>query len=904
MPATRKRGNISVVYIKFIIVGHESCDDCWYLSRYYLSCVQYCLQIHNNYYCSKLFFSFTEEATSNEYMTESTSAAETNHDFQTQARPIAIEAAPYQMRMFSDRSNARNDSKLSSIEMANNVDKQNTPEEIQNEAEEPCNMLEVTLSLAERYLSIETISFFDLFVLDTKRRVSVSLDKVMISCSEEVIGMRPCILIEGESGTGKTTLLRHLASQWAMKKALHEFSAVLLYEVYVEQPKHDDSKDKNEHHNNMYGFNNCYGMQIKDDRKSNDNLIHQLEEDAKLLHGSTNRSDILILLDSFWYLPFTLSIIKTCRKYFPKAAIVFTGQPDLVKARISEEIKSITHYYKILGYQPDTIDDAIQFLLTPCKIEKFHAWLEQNPFAQALVNCPLYCKMLTELFVSNCLPNYLENLTELFRLYIILLINKSRKFSRPIEYFSDLTGDDDLLFRSIVEMTFTFPKIYQNESCRPQTIKSFGLLKEISFRDHIIVSFINSSTMAYFMALFYNVSVHKPKNAPFDWPAFCLYLAGMKTLDIIREVIFCDPLRKYNDSIKIMIVFELQLSILQIPRESDSLRLDRKILSYTFSKSMEAEPIVIYALGWLCLLLNNSYFSELNRIFPDSVELIFDIPYVVKISKYLLYFSTGTKHNAKFSLPVNLHQYLRIEILNAVDDVGECLQYLIEANLCQYLTKLHFSGAVKLQAADEIDGKHFSGLTSLEISGKLSTECNALLALLPKLGSVRSIAFHNKSDDNSQEVDLKCLQKIKSLCNVTIDGISPELSVGRFEGLSRITILNCTLSPVIIESLIKWVANSLRWLTLQGQGIVSVEVSVQLALTLDQLEPFKHQSNKEYPCNSRIYLNDTAMSFSTLVPIVSAVSRLIASVTLHIPSKHYYDFGRRLNLDYNCYVDD
>ena len=187
---------------------------------------------------------------------------------------------------------------------------------------------------------------------------------------------------------------------------------------------------------------------------------------------------------------------------------------NLVKAIKSEEIKSITHYYKILGYQPDTIDDAIQFLLTPsCKIEKFHAWLEQNPFAQALVNCPLYCQMLTELFVSNCLPYYLLTSTELFRLYIILLINKSKKFSHPIEYFSDLTGDDDLLFRSIVEMSHSLPKIYQAESCKAQLNESFGLLKV--YDDHV-VSFINSSIMAYFMALFYTVSVNKPINAPFN----------------------------------------------------------------------------------------------------------------------------------------------------------------------------------------------------------------------------------------------------------------------------------------------------------------------------------------------------------------------------------------------------
>ena len=162
-----------------------------------------------------------------------------------------------------------------------------------------CNPVEVTSSLCKRYISIKPNSFFDLFIIDTKRRVSVSLDKVMTSCSEEVIGLRPCILIEGESGTGKTTLLRHLASQWATKNALHEFSAVLLYEVYY------------------------YVDRFKNGGIGIDNLIYRLEEDAKLLRAK--RSDILILLDSFWYLP-TQSIIEMCRKYFPKAAIVFTGQ--------------------------------------------------------------------------------------------------------------------------------------------------------------------------------------------------------------------------------------------------------------------------------------------------------------------------------------------------------------------------------------------------------------------------------------------------------------------------------------------------------------------------------------------------------------------------------------------------
>ncbi len=769
-----------------------------------------------------------------------------------------------------------------------------------NKKEDPCNR-DIISSLVERYLSIKPDYFFDLSLVDTKRRVSISLEKVMAACSEEVIGLRSCILIEGESGRGKTILLRHLASQWAEKKVLQDFSAVFLYEVYVEKQYNERDRSRK-------------------DQSRDDNFIHQLEEDAKHLHGSTDRKDILILLDSFWYLP-TQSIIHTCRKYFPKAAIVFTAQSSFVKEIKSNEIYFITHYFKVLGYEPiNVIDNVLQVLLPPSpklhhQVEHFQSWLETNPFAQALIHCPLYCKMLTELCLHDALPKYLENLTELFKLYVIFMINKSRVNSHPIEYFSDLTGDDELLFRSIVEMSFIFPKIYKADSCGSRLNESFGLLKEISFNVHRIVSFVNSSVMAYFMALSYTVSVSKPIYLPFDWSVFCLYLAGMKSVDKLIQRAFNYHSNSWQQTEKknlfqvCLIVFELQSSILEI---GDNF-LHNKVCEcmenwgiQTQASSVEADPIAFYVLGWIY----TSLCSAKSHSSSYLQDLVFDIPYVSQISKFLFYFAKGTEHIAKlYDCSKTLLWRLRIE--NVVDDVDECLQYLIDANLCKYVTKLQFSGTVNLANLAEIAAnQHLSSLTNLNVTGKLTGEYNdAFSTILPSLCQLNQLAFHN-SDNIYHAVDLKCLQATAIVCNsMTIDGISPEFFIASLKKkeqcrLESIKIMNCTLSPVIIESLIEWVTvmqsnrgGLRRSLSLQGQGILNVETSIQIARTLESVQNSFHDYDKP---NFSIYLNDTTMSSVALSLIVDVVSSLKChEVHLYIPIKYMYDFGERYSLKYS-----
>ena len=63
--------------------------------------------------------------------------------------------------------------------------------------------------------------YFDLFMVDTKEKSHVNI---------EDIGKLPdgsqaqCILIEGESGVGKTMLLHHLAKQWAARTMFTQYN--------------------------------------------------------------------------------------------------------------------------------------------------------------------------------------------------------------------------------------------------------------------------------------------------------------------------------------------------------------------------------------------------------------------------------------------------------------------------------------------------------------------------------------------------------------------------------------------------------------------------------------------------------------------------------------------------------
>ena len=726
-------------------------------------------------------------------------------------------------------------------------------EEVEREKASP-PIERATLHFMRKYLfaNLECHSYFDLLVIDINQRTMVSFDNLIEACSTE-INLRPCILIEGESGCGKTTLLRQMAFDWARKTSTSKqtnFCAVLLYDVYVEFTS-----------------------------KAN-NLERQLQEDNKLFSGSSaNRSDILILLDVFWYIP--IFALEKCREYFRNATVVFTAHPDLVKDYKYKQIQSITHYFKILGYKPDAINNVIEASLhqNESQISSFQNWIAHHPFAHALIHRPLYCCMLTYLSLENCLPSNLANTTKLVELYIMHKIGKEVR--HPITFYSDLKGDDSVLFKSIVDLSSYLPKINQPATSLSLP-ESFGLLRKIEFPNHQVITFVNSSIMAYFMALFCTVSPNKPSHVPMEWPLLWLYLGGMNQLQIVQDIISTIIQSKHQRNIfsygavsrfecKILghIMFELQSVISQA--------------NDFFQNSMmtdcnpEADPVGLYTLGWRCATS-----LGLNRHYCSAQKVCFDIPYVSEVAKYVAFFSNGTSHSAVY--PTGKKRDFHIDISgNAVN----CIDILANSKFQTCMETLRLSGDVNFKSPQEVIEHYLDGLGTLDITGSLTSECNQIFSILPNLKNLHTLVLRY---NGTVETNIQCpeISFTPKLCNLTIDGFSPEFLRSRLNETKILSIIirNCVISVKLMGDLIERVKRDcLSSITLEGEGIVSTAIASEIVKRLNSSRN-THSKQETY---KSLTIKDKNILSTNLFQIASAVTRF-TDFHLYIPKKYSCDF--------------
>ena len=724
----------------------------------------------------------------------------------------------------------------------------------------PQEAIQATLHFMQKYLSKTPDSYFDLLVIESMQETSVSFENIIEACSTEIMNLRPCILIEGETGCGKTTLLRQMATQWASHNVLTNFCAVLLYDVYVEFAS-----------------------------KAN-NIEFQLEEDKKHFHGlSANRSDILILLDVFWIIPD--SLIKTCRQYFPNASIVFTAESDLVEKYKSKEIKSITHYYKVLGYESNSIKEALAFSLnsTEC-MQKFEKWISCNDFADALMNRPLYFDMLIELFKNGALPGYLVNLTQLFKLYVVYLINKNTS-GHPIALYSDLKGNDFLLFKSIVELSLSLPKIVDTHNS--QMPEAFDLLKKIEFPNHRVLSFVNSSIMAYFMALFCTVTHNIPSNSivPFDWPVLWVFLGGMNSFKKLEGYSF--DFRRSFPRILPYVMFELQSDFSQF--ESSFLNtMMRDIIGSVGVDPIEPDPVRLYALGW-CF----AYVPYDDQVFQNIGMCVrFNIPYVTDVSKYVSYFSKGASHSGFDPTIVENPSPIKVDITTmspGMGNAGKCIDILANSKLSTQLCTLTFSGDFKFESPPKVIKKYLDSLETLDITGTLAPKSNRLLSILPRLKYLKHLAL--RSGDTT-EIDLQCLENLTSVNQVLIiDGFSPDFLNLSDQICSIINVCNCVVSLDLIDNLMEWVmsGDQPRRLGLIGEEMITTEIAFKIATKLNSSTNTPIGTNtkahSEYTYNFMcrgIVLKDSSMPSAHVFQIAAAVARF-EQFELYIPMKYTFD---------------
>ena len=271
--------------------------------------------------------------------------------------------------------------------------------------------------------------YFDLSIVDTIERSLVNF---------EDIGKLPdgsqarYVLIEGESGVGKTMLLHHIAKQWAAGKIFTQYRMVLLHTVF-----------KNSYNSTYYSFDDLIIIKYSDSLCWSTFIIQQYVEVYK-------GKDVCFLIDTYDHLPCDIVNAIGIKQHFPEATVLFTCWSEWVNLLRDSIIQYTEQYLTVVGFTHNGKESYITASLSYClKIQQtFEEWISQNPFGLALTYRPLYCTMLILLCKASKLPLNMLNITDLYKQYIFNEISKHT--GKAIDGYCELQEQDIKLFQAIV----------------------------------------------------------------------------------------------------------------------------------------------------------------------------------------------------------------------------------------------------------------------------------------------------------------------------------------------------------------------------------------------------------------------------------------------------------------------
>ena len=733
--------------------------------------------------------------------------------------------------------------------------------------------------------------YFDLLIVDTKVRSHV--------CIED-IGKLPdgsqarYILIEGESGVGKTMLLHHIAKQWAAGKILTQYRMVLLHTVFKSRFSY------------MY-----YGNLILN--QCSDRYTYDMQEHVKNSKGK----DICFLIDTYDHLPYNILNAINIKMYFPEATVLFTCRSEWVTLIRESIIRDTEQYLKVIGFTQNGKDAYIRASLSYClKIEQtFQDWISQHPFGLALTYRPLYCTMLIQLCKAEKLPLSLLNITGLYKQYIFNEISKHT--GKAVEGFCDVQEHDMEVMLSASE----------TDELQLSPTQSFGFGKYFNafgIKD-LFFAFVHPSFRDFFQAVYYCSS---SKNFDFD---YCYYTLSHNTLGFIAGLEKPQTAYDFYSCRKVFAMpgqcnmsfppnaCLLQFELFETKSSHDAKKIN-ELLHKDTGVPLEADPLSWYFFGW-CLQNSGSRYSityDTQELFhtPLCLEMLLngcnhytDSPSsdIAIISQ--IYFNGGSKlDESLYRLSLLKAYFTQVEkfevcgILDSNQGGLELDQYLPNLkNLhiscqnsfgSQWIPMIRsFPQLVSLSTLHICDTFTDSTETAV-ISEALSSSiksCKSLTKLYTEniSSSVLDDLFINPLN-NQLLSSLTSLYTVGSTCTnqfaKTIRAFvaSPKCS------LEKVIIERCSIQTIVLGEILESLFNSkVHTICIFGNGSVDNAGAEVIA---DLITKFEKEEKT-------IVLYDSDISKLGMEPVIKAVSKS-KNITLCIPSKYKFDFHMYETVDF------
>ena len=288
------------------------------------------------------------------------------------------------------------------------------------------------------------------------------------------------LLIEGNAGTGKTTLAYRVCKKWAKGEVLQQYSCILLLQLRDIKPgdvislksllgavSHQFSNDLYTELFNMHGSGILIWLEGWDEL--DDNIVRSSAFDT-LLHG--------IML--------------------PKANVVITTRPSATR---SLKKFTFTHKFKIIGFVQEQIEKYVShYCANNSKLaEEFMVHLNSVPGLVYLSTVPMYLAILVRLFKAN--RQLSQKLTDLCNDFVTVYLqhHKEKVYGNnvPITSFDKLPTEMQSTFyclqkcayeqlichsqRSLTEEQVS--EVFFNCSSVPDNFDGFGLLNINNIKD-------------------------------------------------------------------------------------------------------------------------------------------------------------------------------------------------------------------------------------------------------------------------------------------------------------------------------------------------------------------------------------------------------------------------------------
>ena len=310
------------------------------------------------------------------------------------------------------------------------------------------------------------------------------------------------ILIEGDPGVGKTTLVWELCKGWGENRLLQQWNVVVL-------------------------------IQLRDvDAREASNLEQLLDPDKQF--GSeldyikrTCGNGVMIIFDGYDELSekqkqrtsvFQRLIV---RRLLPSATLLVTSRPLATRELPIEFRKQLHEHIEVVGFSDNDIDEYVKckFCDTPDMWKDFQSYISSHPFIYKAMYIPLHCALVTDLYQTYWRKGKKEfapkTITQLYTCFIHSLLERylddhpvygpqelcvQELTDLPQDVFDDLTSLAELAAKGIREQEYVFDNLTHNTLGLMQRVNDSESRKSKS----VSYSFLHLTLQEYLAALYWS----------------------------------------------------------------------------------------------------------------------------------------------------------------------------------------------------------------------------------------------------------------------------------------------------------------------------------------------------------------------------------------------------------------